>query len=132
MEQQNLPFLLDLTKRYPKVAPEEADAHAWVFSDKDTFELYPFKFPELGDTEVRAKVLHTGLCLSDSKGGREQWGACPRPKCTGHEVIARVSHVGKDVTDRKVGDIIGVGPLRDSCQDCEFCHTKRDNVCIGK
>lgn len=81
------------------------------------------------DNEIRAKVLHTGLCLSDSTTARGKWGTVPRPVCAGHEVIARVSHVGKDVTDRKIGDIIGVGPIRDSCQSCDYCYTKRDNVC---
>lgn len=122
---------MDLSLKYPKCAPEEADAHAWAFIDKDTFELYPCKFPEVGDNEIRAKVLYTGLCLSDLKSGRQHWGPRPMPACTGHEVIARVSIVGKDVKDRKVGDIIGCGPLRDSCQACDYCETERDNVCTG-
>ena len=58
-------WLDDLSVKYPRVAPEEADAHAWVFFDKDKYEIYPFKFPELGDNEARMRVISCPFTLYD-------------------------------------------------------------------
>jgi D-arabinose 1-dehydrogenase-like Zn-dependent alcohol dehydrogenase len=130
MEAESTPQV-NLGEKYPRVELSEADAHAWVFIDKDTFELYPCKYPEIKDDEVQVSVLYTGVSRADVQGGREEWGECPRPKCPGQETIGRVTKIGKDVTERKVGDIIGIGPFINSCQTCEFCLTQRDNVCMG-
>ena len=116
---------------YPKVELAEAEAHAWAFKDKDTFELYPCKFPEVGNNEIRGKVLYTGLCMSDSHTGRSLWGPAQYPSCPGHEVVAQVTHVGSEVTNRKVGDIFGVGPMRDGCGECEYCLKNYNQLCTG-
>ena len=44
----------------------EADAIAWAFVNSSRFVKFPFKFPELQPNEIRANVLYTGLCHSDS------------------------------------------------------------------
>jgi uncharacterized zinc-type alcohol dehydrogenase-like protein len=40
---------------------------------------------------------------------------------TGHEIIGRVVEVGNAVTTHKVGDLVGVGCMVDSCQTCSPC-----------
>ena len=115
---------------YPRVEdPKDADAVAWVFKSKSEFVPYWFKLPELGESDVRAKVLHTGLCQSDVLTGREKWGACNFPVCTGHEVVGEVTHVGSAVTSLKAGDKIGIGPFRSSCFSCSECKRGDDHLC---
>ena len=60
---------------------------------------------------------------------REKLGKRPRPACSGHEIVAEVIEVGKDVTTRQVGDIIGVGPLDDSCGHCHQCSHEKSHLC---
>lgn len=116
---------------YKKVDdPKDAEAHAWVFKNKDEFVPYYFNFPELEDGEIRAKVLYTGVCHSDTMKARGSWGPCPYPLCAGHEVIAEVTKVGSAVKDRKVGQLIGWGPFREHCGKCELCQNGRSNICF--
>lgn len=61
-------------KIYQKCEEENADAVAWVFSDKNKFEKYYYKHPELKDDDVRIRILSAGLCMSDSHFCRGVWG----------------------------------------------------------
>ncbi len=47
----------------------------------------------------------------------------------GHEIIGYVSQVGNDVTGFKVGDLVGVGCLVDSCRTCESCEHDLQQYC---
>lgn len=55
---------------YKKAEPGTEDAHGWVFKNDKEMVPYYFKFPTLKDDEVRVRVLHTGLCHSDSMTAR--------------------------------------------------------------
>lgn len=119
--------------RYQSVQdPKEADAHAWVYKSETDFGMYYYKQPELEPHEVRATILYTGLCLSDSHTGRGKWGGCNYPCCPGHEVISRITHVGSAVTDRKVGDVVGFNPMRHACFKCEYCIQGHTNLCLDQ
>ena len=119
-------------KYYTYVKNEkDADAVAWTFLNKDEFVKFPYKFPTLGDDEIRANVIYTGLCHSDSLTGRSGWGPANYPITPGHEVVAIVSKVGKNVKEFKVGDRVGWGPARTFCEQCISCKQGRDSVCIG-
>jgi len=48
----------------------------------------------------------------------------------GHEIVGRVSAVGKDVKDFKSGDLVGVGCLVDSCQHCASCQEGLEQYCV--
>ena len=106
---------------YHKATPEKADALAWIFSSPEKFEKYYFTFPKLKDDEVRARIIYTSLCHSDSLFGRSQWGKWNYPLCVGHEVIGELTMVGSDVKDLEFGDKIGFGPFRTSCGKCKWC-----------
>jgi uncharacterized zinc-type alcohol dehydrogenase-like protein len=114
---------------YKHVAENEADAQAWAFLDPETFVKFPFKFPELGEDEIRAKVTYAGLCLSDSLHARSKWGHSEYPLAPGHEIIGEVSAVGSKVTGFKAGDKIGFGVQRDCCDSCKCCNTNFEQLC---
>ena len=100
---------------------EEADAVAWAFVNSQKFVEFPFKFPELGSKEIRANVLYSGLCLSDSLHARSKWGGSHYPLAPGHEIIAEVSQVGSEVTSLIVGDKVAFGTMREICHACKYC-----------
>jgi D-arabinose 1-dehydrogenase-like Zn-dependent alcohol dehydrogenase len=114
------------------VSEDQADAFAWVFVDTENMKKVPFKFPELKNTELRAKVTYTGLCHSDVHTVRDEWGKCLHPIAPGHEIVGVVTHVGSDVKDFKLGDKVGFGAQRDCCEECEFCKLSYDQHCRGK
>jgi alcohol dehydrogenase (NADP+) len=47
----------------------------------------------------------------------------------GHEIIGRVTSVGKDVKRFKPGDHVGVGCMVDSCQKCTACEQGHEQYC---
>ena len=126
-----IPACKDCNHLIYKRAEDEskADALAWVFKNDKEMVPYYFNFPPLGDDEVRCKILHTGLCHSDVMTVRQKWGPAHYPVCPGHEVIAEITHVGKNVKDKHVGQIVGYGPCRKSCWTCKTCLKGFDNLC---
>jgi len=38
--------------------------------------------------------------------------------------------LGKNVTNFKVGDVVGASPQRDFCQECEYCKQGNTNMCL--
>lgn len=52
-------------------------------------------------------------------------------RCAGHEGAGVVVKLGSAVKDFKVGDRVGVKPLKDVCHNCEQCWNGRENYCPG-
>ncbi len=47
----------------------------------------------------------------------------------GHEIVGRISKIGKDVTQFRVGDLAGVGCFVDSCRECQNCREGLEQYC---
>ncbi len=90
-----------------------------------------FEREEPGTTEVAIDVLYCGVCHSDVHQAENDWGNTVYPCMPGHEVVGRVSAVGAGVTRHKVGDLVGVGCMIDSCRDCAPCHEHEEQYCEG-
>jgi uncharacterized zinc-type alcohol dehydrogenase-like protein len=82
-----------------------------------------------GPCDVVIDVLYCGVCHSDIHQVRDEWGGATFPMVPGHEIVGRVSHVGKDVAKLKVGDLAGVGCLVDSCGECANCRRDLEQFC---
>ena len=93
--------------------------------------LAPFNFErrELRPHDVLVDILFSGVCHSDLHQVRDEWGGSIYPMVPGHEVVGRISKVGKDVTKFKVGDIAGVGCFVDSCRECASCKEGLEQYC---
>ncbi|MBC56994.1 MAG: hydroxyacid dehydrogenase [Confluentimicrobium sp.] len=93
--------------------------------------LAPFSFTrrEPGPTDVAIDILYCGVCHSDLHTARNEWGNTLYPCLPGHEIVGRVTAVGKDVTRFKTGDIAAVGCMVDSCQECESCREGLEQFC---
>jgi uncharacterized zinc-type alcohol dehydrogenase-like protein len=54
------------------------------------------------------------------------------PVVPGHEIIGKISKLGKGVQNFKENDIVGVGCLIDSCQTCYICRNNEEQFCNEK
>ena len=81
--------------------------------------------------EVEIEVLFCGVCHSDIHQVKNEWGNTVYPCMPGHEVVGRVRRVGGAVMRHKVGDMVGVGCMIDSCRHCEPCEAGEQNYCEG-
>lgn len=109
-----------------------------VFEDHDIDgELAPLpcaRFPKLSsDTPVA--IQYCGICGTDPATLRGEMGEfapiVPGRVC-GHEMVGRVVRTGPKVeNDIKVGDIVGIGTLTDSCRECEPCKTGKSPLFLA-
>ena len=86
---------------------------------------------EPGPSDVQMDILYCGVCHSDLHFARNEWGFTQYPAVPGHEIIGRVTKVGSGVSKFKVGDLVGVGCLVDSCRTCPECRDGLEQFCNG-
>src|SRR3954467_3013628 len=93
--------------------------------------LKPFSFQRrdpLTD-DVQLDILYCGVCHSDLHMARNEWGGTNYPCVPGHEIVGRVSKVGRDVKKFTEGDLGAVGCLVDSCRTCPECEVGLEQYC---
>lgn len=86
---------------------------------------------EVTAKDVEIEILFCGVCHSDLHTARNDWGGTVYPAIPGHEIVGRVTKVGNEVTNIKVGDIAGVGCLVDSCRTCDSCKQDLEQYCLN-
>ena len=93
--------------------------------------LAPFEFERRapGPKDVHLEILFCGVCHSDLHQARDEWGGSTFPMVPGHEIIGRVTQVGREVTRFKAGDLAGVGCMVDSCGHCAECRAGLEQYC---
>ena len=82
-----------------------------------------------GPHDVQIDIAFCGVCHSDVHTVRSEWAGTLYPCIPGHEIVGRVSAIGKDVTGLKAGDLVGVGCMVDSCQHCHSCSDGLEQYC---
>ncbi|MCE3076624.1 NAD(P)-dependent alcohol dehydrogenase [Chryseobacterium gwangjuense] len=79
--------------------------------------------------DVEIEILYCGVCHSDLHTARNDWGGTMYPAVPGHEIVGRITKIGSDVTQFKIGDLAGVGCIVDSCGHCESCKHDLEQYC---
>ena len=93
--------------------------------------LVPYSFDrrEPGPRDIVIEITHCGICHSDIHQARDEWGGASFPMVPGHEIVGRVTAVGKRVKKFRVGDHAGVGCMVDSCRKCRPCKAGEEQFC---
>ena len=102
-------------------------------SQSATAPLAPYSFErrDPGPLDVQIEILFCGICHSDIHTVRSEWGPANYPCVPGHEIVGRVTAVGKDVKKFKQGDLAGVGCMVDSCRECTHCLAGVEQFCLN-
>jgi uncharacterized zinc-type alcohol dehydrogenase-like protein len=79
--------------------------------------------------DVEMEILYCGICHSDLHQIKNDFGGTMFPIVPGHEILGRVTSVGKHVAKFKVGELVGVGCIIDSCGQCEYCEEGIEQFC---
>jgi uncharacterized zinc-type alcohol dehydrogenase-like protein len=90
---------------------------------------YKYAVEELGPHDVEVKISHCGVCYSDLHLINNDWGVSKYPFIPGHEIVGTVTGVGAAVSDRKLGQRVGIGWQADSCGICEWCRQGEEHLC---
>jgi alcohol dehydrogenase, propanol-preferring len=90
--------------------------------------------PSPGPGEVLIAVEACGVCHSDLHVADGDWkqfaGIVKRPLILGHEIAGRVTELGPEVRELKIGDRVGVPWIHWTCGVCEFCREGNENLCV--
>ncbi|MEQ8302979.1 MAG: NAD(P)-dependent alcohol dehydrogenase [Cyclobacteriaceae bacterium] len=84
---------------------------------------------DLLPNDVKIQITYCGVCHSDIHTAHNDWGNTRYPSVPGHEIIGTVADVGSEVAAFKVGDLVGVGCLVDSCRVCDSCKEHLEQYC---
>jgi uncharacterized zinc-type alcohol dehydrogenase-like protein len=85
---------------------------------------------ETTGTDVEIDILFCGVCHSDLHTARNDWGGTKYTTVPGHEIVGKVISVGENVSKFKIGDLVGVGCIVDSCRECASCKQDLEQYCI--
>ena len=115
--------------------------HAFAVLSADDRSIVDIEIPtpEPAGTEVRLRVLHSGVCHSDVHLREGSWdlgrageldmaAGQTYPLVMGHEAVGVVEAVGAEVTGVSPGDVRLVYPWI-GCGACEECQAGRENLC---
>jgi propanol-preferring alcohol dehydrogenase len=85
--------------------------------------------PQPGPGQVRLKIQTCGVCHTDLHLVEGDLALPRLPTVPGHQVVGVVDAVGEGVTLHQPGDRLGVPWLYQTCGQCRFCRTGRENLC---
>lgn len=89
--------------------------------------------PPINSRQILVKVAACGVCHTDLHAAHGDWPVKPSPPfIPGHEGVGEVVEVGKEVTNVKVGDRVGVPWLHSACGCCRHCITGWETLCGGQ
>ncbi len=97
-------------------------------SDLRHFEYDP---GSLKAHEVEIDVQYCGICHSDLSVIDNDWGNTQYPVVPGHEIVGKISRIGKHVDNLIVGQAVGLGWHSDYCDECSLCRTGDQNLCTN-
>lgn len=96
---------------------------------KGPLQSFSYDAAALAAHDVEITISHCGICYSDIHLIDDDWNRSQYPFVPGHEIVGTVAAIGKDVTDLRPGQRVGVGWQRSACLDCEFCAQGNENLC---
>jgi len=85
--------------------------------------------------DVNIEILYCGVCHTDIHTAHDEWDGLIYPNGTiypcvpGHEIVGRVTSVGPDAKRFKVGEVVAVGTMVDSCLECDNCKAGLEPYC---
>jgi D-arabinose 1-dehydrogenase-like Zn-dependent alcohol dehydrogenase len=92
-----------------------------VSKPKGPLEIVERDIPEPGARHVRIKVQACGVCHSDSFTKEGLFPGIQYPRVPGHEIAGIIDVVGKDVSEWKPGQRVGVGWHGGNDFQCDSC-----------
>ena len=107
---------------------------AWLLNQPAPVAERPLKIAEVttpapDDDELLLRVHACGICRTDLHVIEGELPVRRSPLIPGHQIVGRVTARGARVKDFAVDDRVGVAWLNHTCGACEFCCSRRENLC---
>ena len=86
--------------------------------------------PTPQSNQALIKIHVCGVCRTDLHVVEGELPDPTLPLVPGHQAVGTVVQVGPEVSEIKEGDRVGIAWLQDTCGQCEFCTSERENLCL--
>ena len=100
-----------------------------ALNEKSKLAKFKYDLGPLGHNEVEIDVLYCGICHSDISMIENEWGMSQYPLVPGHEVVGKISKIGKNVKNFSLGQKVGLGWHSGYCNHCYLCNAGDQNLC---
>ncbi|MEQ8624265.1 MAG: NAD(P)-dependent alcohol dehydrogenase [Vicingaceae bacterium] len=104
------------------------NAYGTAAADEDLKQI-SIERREVTEEDVKIEILYCGVCHSDIHAAKDDWGNTKYTLVPGHEIVGKITQLGSKVNKFKEGDIVGVGCMVDSCQECSACKDDLEQFC---
>lgn len=84
---------------------------------------------DLTPHDVEIEIMFCGVCHSDLHAARNEWKGSHYPLVPGHEIVGKITAIGSEVKNFKIGQIAAVGVIVDSCGHCSPCQQELEQYC---
>lgn len=105
-------------------------------AEKDPLIIEDLPVPEPKDGQVLVKVEACGVCRSNLhmiEGDWVKYGLPSKsPIIPGHEIVGKISEIGRGVEGLDIGQRVGIQPLWTACGRCEYCLKGFEHLCPSK
>ena len=107
---------------------------AMVLSKTGTVDTGPLHMqtvpvPQPGPGQLLVELSVCGVCRTDLHVIEGELERPKLPLIPGHQAVGVISRVGPNVSERTVGERVGIAWLQGTCGQCEFCRSARENLC---
>ena len=92
-----------------------------IKSQNNNFSSLEIERRRLCNNDILIDIHYCGVCHTDIHFVKNDLGKTIYPLVPGHEIIGRVKDVGLEVKKFKRNDLVGVGCMVDSCNECSSC-----------
>jgi D-arabinose 1-dehydrogenase-like Zn-dependent alcohol dehydrogenase len=98
-----------------------------VSAPKAPWELQDRERPRIGAGQVLVRIHACGICGTDLWLAHGTLKFREFPLVLGHEGVGEIVAVGDGVTERQIGDRVGLPMMQRSCGRCDFCREHHVN-----
>ena len=85
--------------------------------------------PEPGPGQVLVEISACGVCRTDLHVVDGDLAEPKLPIIPGHEIVGRITGLGKGVDHFKLGERVGIPWLGHTCGCCSYCKSGAENLC---
>ncbi len=79
--------------------------------------------------ELLVQVNACGICRTDLHVAEGDLPFRRSPTIPGHQIVGRVAALGSKVSQFQLGERVGIAWLHNTCGQCQYCRTRRENLC---
>ena len=107
---------------------------AWILKTPASVDERPLQIADVPapfprEDELLVRVSACGICRTDLHVVEGELAVRRSPLIPGHQIVGRVAALGSRVEGFAAGDRVGAAWLNRTCGKCEYCLSRRENLC---